>query len=104
MLHQKMKNIEPAICDSKKNMEKCDANSDSEQSETEEASTTEVISNKNLLKEIEETLISIISKTEKIKKPETKKRLSTINIFLIFPYMIIYLEFKNILVSKIILL
>ena len=68
-----MKNIEPAICDSKKNMEKCDANSDSEQSETEEASTTEVISNKNLLKEIEETLISIISKTEKDKKTGDKK-------------------------------
>ena len=67
-----MKNIEPAIYNSKKNMEKYEANSDSEQSETEEASTAEVISNKNLLKEIEETLNSIISKTDKEKKTGDK--------------------------------
>ena len=71
-----MKNVKKENYDYKVHKEKYQSNSDSEQSETEEGSTNEVILYKNLLKEIADTLISIVSKN---KKKVTKNENSPFN-------------------------
>ena len=72
MSMQKIKNVKQVTKDFEKNAEKCEAYSDSEQSETEAGSLKEVVLYKNFLKEISDSLISIISKKAQIKN-EIKK-------------------------------
>ena len=72
MSMQKIKNVKQVTKDYEKNTEKCEAYSDSEQSETEAGSSKEVVLYKNFLKEISDSLISIISKKAQIKN-EIKK-------------------------------
>jgi hypothetical protein len=74
-MYQKMKKAKEITSCSKKNFikEQYVLNSDSEQCETEEESTKDVIIYKNVLKEIEKTLISIIAKNKKLKKAKDKK-------------------------------
>lgn len=86
MSKQKMKNVKKENYDFKVHKEKYQSNSDSEQSETEEGSTNEVILYKNLLKEIADTLISIVSTnkknvTRKENSPFNNKHVPNISIF-----------------------
>ena len=67
-----IKNVKQVTKDYEKNTEKCEAYSDSEQSETEAGSSKEVILYKNFLKEISDSLIAIISKKAQ-NKNEIKK-------------------------------
>jgi hypothetical protein len=69
MLNQKMKNCKQITHNyDVKNTEKYDICSDSEHSETEETSSKQIILYKKLLKEIAETLTSIISQKSELKK------------------------------------
>ena len=72
MSMQKIKNVKQVTKDYEKNTEKCEAYSDSEQSETEAGSSKEVVLYKNFLKEISDSLIAIISKKAQ-NKNEIKK-------------------------------